>query len=92
MKFLDYREQRPGQFVRNRPARIGCNLTRKIGVAATPRAGCRAGPLSLAAEAMLPMVSMILTMVSITPQFSLNRNLIRAVRCVGGCASQPKRQ
>ena len=34
MKFLDYREQRPGQFVRNRPARIGCNLTRKIGVAA----------------------------------------------------------
>ena len=37
MKFLDYREQRPGQFVRNRPARIGCNLTRKIGVAALLR-------------------------------------------------------
>jgi hypothetical protein len=37
MKFLDYREQRPGQFVRNRPAHIGCNLTRKIGVAALLR-------------------------------------------------------
>ena len=37
MKFLDYREQRPGQFVRNRPARIGCVLTRKIGVAALLR-------------------------------------------------------
>jgi hypothetical protein len=30
MSFLDYREQRPGPFVRNRATRSGCNLTRKI--------------------------------------------------------------
>jgi hypothetical protein len=38
---LDDREQRPAPFVRNRPARIGCNLTRsRAPIGERHRAGC----------------------------------------------------